>query len=49
MYNKLVLASEYDIDAANMVKLIDKLSMLQKEWIDYVNSNSLEYLAEAID
>lgn len=49
VYNKLVLASEYDIDAANMVKLIDKLSMLQKEWVDYVNSNNLEYLTEAID
>lgn len=49
VYNKLVLASEYDIDAANMVKLIDELSKLQKEWVAYVNSNSLEYLAEIID
>ena len=49
IYNKLVLASEYDIDAANIVKLIDGLSKTQKDWIKYVNSNSLEYLAEAVD
>ena len=49
VYNKLVLASEYDIDAANIVKLIDGLSKAQKDWVKYVNSNSLEYLAEVID